>query len=125
VLGQPVELRHEIVARTTLTRRRDPSAKSGIIGSIPRKAAEMSDEAMADKAAQAGRTAGTFAGMLSGARLGNMAIPVPFLGTFVGGVVGGVVGNEVGQRLGRAVINGASSFWTTLTTPSIPADPTA
>jgi phage tail tape-measure protein len=55
--------------------------------------------------------------MISGARVGNMAIPVPFVGTLVGGVVGGVVGSEVGQRFGRAVVNGGSAFVKTLASP--------
>jgi phage tail tape-measure protein len=58
-----------------------------------------------------------FAGMIGGARVGQMAIPVPFIGTMVGGVVGGVVGSELGQRLGRAVVNGSTAFVQTLANP--------
>jgi phage tail tape-measure protein len=63
--------------------------------------------------------------MLSGAKIGSAAIPIPVVGTFVGGVVGGVVGTEIGQRLGRAVINGATAFVETLTTPTSPAAETS
>jgi phage tail tape-measure protein len=56
--------------------------------------------------------------MVSGAKLGNAAIPVPYVGTFVGGVVGGIVGSELGQRLGRATVNGGLAFWKTMQTPT-------
>src|ERR1700733_4974074 len=79
---------------------------------------EMVDQRHADQAADAGKTAGIFAGMLGGARLGQTAIPIPFLGIFIGGVVGGVVGSELGQRLGRAVVNGGFTFVETLAKPA-------
>jgi phage tail tape-measure protein len=74
------------------------------------------------QATEAGRTAGIFAGMVGGARLGQMALPVPYLGTLVGGVVGGVVGSELGQRLALAVVNGSTAFVSTLTKPGVPAE---
>ncbi len=74
----------------------------------------MGQDGLEAQAAEAGKAAGTFAGMVGGARLGQLAIPVPFVGTLVGGVVGGVVGSELGQRLGKAIVNGGTAFVETL-----------
>jgi phage tail tape-measure protein len=52
---------------------------------------------------------------MAGARIFAGVIPIPFVGPVVGGVVGGVVGSELGRRLGKAVLDGGSVFWKTLT----------